>query len=338
MKARALRVPRADGERVRRRLRELEALRTDLAIRADGSEVFLPLRADAEVPPGWGEMGEAEFRPVAAELPQAYSELLDWSPEEKTKLPRSFDVVGEVVLVRIPPALAARSREIGEALLAFVPGARIVGADHGVHGAERRRTLERLAGTGPWRTRHRENGLELDVDPEKAYFSPRLAREHARIAEAVAPGEKVYDLCCGVGPFSLTIARDGRAASVTAVDANPEAIALLGATLQRYRWAARVSPVHARVEEFLDSAPPADRVVFNLPREGIKYLPSVARSVASRGHLTYYEVTPRDGRARRANDLVHALGDGAWSVTDARVVHPYSPASDLLAYSFARGA
>ncbi len=336
MKARALVVPRAEGERVRQALQELGALRTDLEIRADASEVALPLLAQAEIPEELGALGEAEFEPRARAGPHDYSDLLDWPGTEKARLPRSFDVIGEVVLVRIPAELGSRSSEIGEALLRFVPGTRIVGADLGVHGPDRRRTLERIAGAGSWRTRYRENGIEMDVDPERAYFSPRLAREHARVAESVRRSERVYDLCCGVGPFSLAIARDGRAASITAVDANPDAIDLLRSTLARVPYGSRIEPRLGRIEEFVAVAPPAERVVFNLPREGIKYLPSVARTVARSGHLVYYEVTPRDEANRRASDLVSALPEGPWSLEATRVVHPYSPSADLVAYALHR--
>ena len=337
MKGRALIVPRHRGEEVRRALLEVGLLRTDLAILRERDRLALPIVDGASIPAAWGEEGEREFTTTRPPGPSDYRDLLPGSPEDAERLPRSFDVVGDVVLVRIPVEVEPRAREIGEALLAFVPGARIVASDRGVHGPERRRTLERIAGDGGWRTRHRENGIEMEVDLERAYFSPRLAREHARVASEVAEGDRVYDLCCGVGPFALTIARDGRAAHVTAVDSNPEALALLRATLARHAFGARVTPVERRVEEFTAAAEPVERVVLNLPHEGIKYLPSVARTVARRGRLYYYEVTPRTEIERRGETVVRTLEQPReWTVVDQHVVHPYSPVSDLVAYVFER--
>jgi tRNA (guanine37-N1)-methyltransferase len=338
MTVRGLKVSRVRGEEVRRDLLDSGFLRTDLEILREGDSLILPLSEGPEsVPPSGGEVVEREFLSVPAKGPTRYRDLLDWDEEEKEALPRSFDVIGDIVLLRLPESLLPRKQEVGEALLRFVPGSRLVGLDHGVHGPERRRSVERIAGSGPWRTRHAENGVELEVDVERAYFSPRLAREHARVAEDVRDGDRVYDLCCGVGPFSVTIAHLGRASRTTAVDANPDAIALLGATLVRRRYGGRVVPVLARLEEFLPEAPPVERVVLNLPHEGIKYLISVARTVATQGRLYYYEVVNRSELPKRGNALVSMLApEGKFSLLAARVVHPYSPASDLAGFVLER--
>jgi tRNA (guanine37-N1)-methyltransferase len=339
MRSRALIVPRTRGEAALRDLREAEWLRTDLAIRAEGAVLLLPIVARAAMPPSWGEVAEREFDPRPVAGPTDYRDLVRWSAEDRRRLPRSFDVIGDVVLVRLPPELEPRRAEVGEALLAFVPGARIVGWDRGVHGPERRRRIERIAGTGSWSTRHRENGLELLVDVERAYFSPRLAREHARVAEAVQAGDRVYDLCCGVGPFSVAIARDRRARSIVAVDSNPAAIELLEGTLARVAYGNRVSPVLGSVEEFLPGREPVERVILNLPHEGIKHLASAASAVAPGGCLYYYEVVPRVELGGRADVIATGLPRGpGWEVVPPHVVHPYSPASDLIAFVFARRA
>jgi tRNA (guanine37-N1)-methyltransferase len=334
----ALVVPRERGETTRRELLRRGLLRRDLLIAAGDREVAFPIPPGSDPAVEGARLEEREFRPARERPPADYRELLPWSAAERALLPRSFDVVGDLVLVRLPPELVDRRREIGDALLRFVPHCRLVGWDQGVHGADRRRRLEAIAGGGSWATRHRENGLLLDVNPEEAYFSPRLAREHARVATEVRRGESVYDLCCGVGPFSIAIARDGRARSIVAVDANPEAIRLLRGTLARYPFGPRVEAVEDRIERFLLDRTAADRVILNLPHEGIKYAPSVAERVALRGHLHYYEIVARAERERRASVISSALGPaGAWSCRAERVLHPYSPDADLVGFDFERG-
>ncbi len=337
MKCRVLLVPRSRGEELRRRLVAEGWLRSDVGILAYGDRLALPLVEGASVPDGLGEIGEIDLPPRAALAPEDYRDLVSLPPELQPLLPRSFDVIGDVVLVRIPRTLEAHAGEIGRALLAFVPGARIVGEDRGVHGEARRRSLVALAGTGGWRTRHRENGIDVEVDLERAYFSPRLAREHARVAETIRPGDRVYDLCCGVGPFTLTIARDGRARTITSVDSNPDALALLRGSLTRQGFGTPVTLREGPVEVFAPIAEPVERVILNLPLEGIKYLPSVARTTARRGHLYYYEVVPRTEFDHREKAVVLALGSaGEWRVSSSHVVHPYSPTSDLVGFDLER--
>ncbi len=330
-------VPRSRGEAVRQALAARALLRNDLEVLREGAILIFPVKAGAPEAAEFGELVEREFASRADRGPSDYRELVRLPSELAALLPRSFDVVGDIVLIRLPEPLRAEGQRIGAALLAFVPGARIVGEDRGVHGPERRRSIARIAGSGGWATRHRENGIEIEVDVERAYFSPRLAREHARVADAVERGDRVYDLCCGVGPFTLTIARDGRAAGVTGLDANPEALELLRASLTRLRSKVPVEIVRGDVAAFSAAAPPVERVVLNLPLEGIKYLASVARTVAPRGHLHYYEVVARGELDRRGESIVRDLGDPSrWRPIEQHSVHPYAPSSDLIAFELER--
>jgi tRNA (guanine37-N1)-methyltransferase len=337
MRSRALVVPRGRAEAIRRRLRATGGLRTDLEVLREGSDVVFPITDDAPVAGSDGEVLEREF-PVLEAPPAGYRDLVaGLPPAVSAHLPRAFDVVGDIVLIRLPQEVVPYRAEVGRALLRFVPGARLVGWDRGVHGVERRRRIEPIAGEGGFRTRHRENGLDLDVDLERAYFSPRLAGEHARVAAEVAAGERVLDLCCGIGPFALAIARDGRAREVAAVDLNPEAIALLRSNADRLGLAARIVPVVDDVERFLASATPVDRAILNLPHEGIKYLPSVARQVVRAGTLHYYEMIDRSIQRERPSEILSALPPaGEWELGSVRTVHPYSPSADLVALTFHR--
>ena len=332
----AVRVPSERGESVRQALREQNLLRTDLRLHREGASLLLPIVGSSDVAAALGELLEADFVEFDTRAtPRSYHELVACDPETRRRLPRSFDVIGDVVLIRLPPELDALAPSVGDALLRFVPHARIVGRDQGVHGPERVRSLTRIAGHGDWRTVHHENGVAVEVDVERAYFSPRLAREHADVASAVGPGEVVYDLCCGVGPFALTIARAGQAKRVVAVDRNPAAIALLRASLRHARGALLVEPVEADISVFLAGAGPVDRAILNLPHEGIKYLASVARLVRPGGTVHYYEVVAREALPRRTEELVYQLGGASeWTAEPLRNVHPYSPTSDLMAFTF----
>lgn len=339
MRSRGWRAPRASAEEARRRLRELGLLRSDLRVAHLEGAVVFPVVSTPPAGAVAGDEVETDFEPFGAHRPAQYSELVELPEALRSELPRSFDVVGDIVLIRLPESLTSYGEEIGRALLAFVPGARVVGRDDGVHGAARRRRIVRLAGDGGWATRHKENGLSLDVDLERAYFSPRLSREHERVARAVGPGERVLDLCCGVGPFALTIAHRGLAREVVAVDANPDAVALLRTNLRRLGLEERVRVVEDDVGRFLPRAGLARQAILNLPHEGIKYVPSVGNAVEPSGTLHYYEVTERSAAESRPAELIAQLpGPSNWSLRERHVVHAYSPRADLVYYALAREA
>jgi tRNA (guanine37-N1)-methyltransferase len=336
MRALALQVPRPEGERWRRILQERGLLRTDLVIDRDSDWVFLPLLTAPGQVPGDPEVVTHGFTTRRSDETHAYRDLLDLSRAMMELLPRSFDVVGDVVLVRLPAELETHASEVGEALLQFVPGARIVGEDRGVHGEARIRQLRTIAGTGSFRTHYRENGLEFVVDLSQAYFSPRLAREHALVAGQVRADEGVLDLCCGVGPFALTIGRSVPSAKVTAVDSNARAIDLLRENIQRLHTL-QVEAVCADAAAFLDGAGAFDRVVLNLPHAGERFLPSLASHLNAQGVLHYYEVVRRGTAPARGAVLQQLLGGGAnWGLVETHLVHEYSPGADLLGYTLKR--
>ncbi|HEV2449183.1 MAG TPA: methyltransferase domain-containing protein [Thermoplasmata archaeon] len=329
-------VPASQAEPTRQELEARGAVRPGIAWLREGDRVVIPLRQRPEPPPASGQLVEREFPAPAHDPPRSYRELLrGLSTEQLAALPRAFDVIGDVVLVRLPPELAPVASEVGAALLEFVPAARIVGADEGVRGPERRRSLRRLAGSGSWATVHRENGLRLDVDLERAYFSPRLAREHELVAAAVRPHENVLDLCCGIGPFALLIAHQGRAASVTAVDQNPDAIELLQRNLSHLRPGC---PVESRVSEagaFLLESPSFDRAILNHPTGGAPLLPAVGRCVRPGGSLHYYELMERTNATELMAQRTAELGPG-WVLRESREVHPYSAQLEIRCLTISR--
>ncbi|MDE1821949.1 MAG: methyltransferase domain-containing protein [Euryarchaeota archaeon] len=339
MRAQALTVERAKGEQVRRALVAGGWLRGDLRPKRSAIEVVYPIVGlPADLPPGVeGILSEEDFEPSGEKGPRDYHSLVDLPEPLRQELPSSFDVVGDIVLIRLPDVLLPHRRSIGAALLSFVPGCRKVGLDRGVEGVARLRSLEEIAGEGSWATVHRENGISLAVDLEHAYFSPRLASEHARVASLVTPGERLLDLFCGVGPFCLTALRAQKSATALAVDLNPSAVALLRENARRLRVQYRLEVLEADAEDFLRRDERFSRVVMNLPREGYMYVAKVARHVMPAGTLHHYEVVPRARAAERLRELSTLVGP-EWSVDTPRVVHAYNPTSDLLAWTLHRGA
>jgi hypothetical protein len=65
----------------------------------------------------------------------------------------------------------------------------------------------------------------------------------------------------------------------------------------------------------------------------------VGSVVARAGRLFYYEVAGRDALQGRTEAILETLGGAShWQLVERHVVHPYAPTSDLVAFTFERGA
>jgi tRNA wybutosine-synthesizing protein 2 len=74
-------------------------------------------------------------------------------------------------------------------------------------------------------TVHREGGLLYHLDPGEVMFAMGNRGEKERLASLVSPGERVADMCAGIGYFTLPMARAG--ADVEASEINPASFRFL---------------------------------------------------------------------------------------------------------------
>lgn len=320
VKASGIRVPRSEAESTRRRLLELQVLRIDLAVARVGDDIVFPV-ADSCGP----TLPTTPFDFQAREVrPSGYQDLLKWPADRLALAPRAFDQVGDIVVVKVPPELAEHAEELGEALRDF-HDARAVFHDCGVQGPFRVRELLLLAGEGEALTQVGENGVRLWVDLSKAYFSPRLASERARVASLVQPGERVIDLFGGVAPFGVQAAKRG--ATVDSVDLNPDAIVLAKRNVVDNGVLGQVRLWEGDAREVAKELKLADRVVMNLPHGAKHFLDAAARVAKPAAAIHYHEILPPEGAFERAAVVLRELGRCGWMgrLNAHRVVRNYSP-------------
>lgn len=303
-------VPRSEAEATRRRLADEGTLRTDLHVLETEEGIVFPVHDDADE-----DTKRFEFD-HRARRPQRYTDLLNWSAKDLGRAPRAFDTIGDVAIVKVPDALWDKRESLGRAMRAFL-GARAVFHDRGVQGEFRVRELERIAGEGGSETVVNENGVRLHVDVGRAYFSPRLAAERARVADMVQPDEYVVDLFGGVAPFAVQAAKKG--ARVTCVDLNPDAC-----DLARRNAVANKVDVDVRcgdAREVAKELDPADRVVMNLPH-GAKHFLDVSKALVKTGGMVHHhEILADDAVQARCDALAEELGG---DVVGTRHVRNYS--------------
>lgn len=144
-------VDRRRAEEVRRALLRSGALRTDLRPRREGERVLFPVKdPDAVLDLLRGidaELSSSEFEELPRR-PRSLREAVEGIPEDLLpEVPSSFDVVGDVAIIHIPPALEPYANELGRAVLRMSPSIRVVLGEAGpVTGEFRLRGFVHLAG------------------------------------------------------------------------------------------------------------------------------------------------------------------------------------------------
>jgi len=328
MRSLCVEAPVSKGEEVRRRLLEAGLLRKGLRIEREGDRLYIPVTA-AE---GLGLPAlEREFEEGSPSV-RSYRDLVEVPEGLGPLLPKAFDSIGDIVVLRLEDALRPHERAIGEAILRWDRKARTVAVDEGVQGEHRIRKVRVIAGEPRTRTDHVEFGLRYLVDVERAYFSPRLGAERWRVAQQVTAGEAVVDLFAGVGPYAVLIARTRRPKVVHAVDANPAAVELLRENVRRNR--AGLVVVHEGPgQAILPRLAPVDRVIMDLPQSAGEFLPAAVASVRYGGVVHFYTIAERariEAVKDEAADLVRHGGKEA-QILATRVVRGYSPGKVHLA-------
>ncbi len=140
-------------------------------------------------------------------------------------LPRTWQLLGDLVLVNIPPQVEHLKHDIGLGLLALYPRCKSVLWDKGVHGTLRQPNVEVIAGTETV-TVHKENTCLFALDARHVMFSAGNFAERVRMS-TVGENEDVLDMFSGIGQLSIPIAVHAHPRSVTAIELNPVAYSFL---------------------------------------------------------------------------------------------------------------
>jgi tRNA (guanine37-N1)-methyltransferase len=213
------------------------------------------------------------------------------APRLIASLPRSWDIIGEIAVVKVPQELRPYRAIVGQAMLRLNKNVRTVLAKQGaVSGTYRLREMEVIAGKSDTTTIHREYGCEYYVDLAKAYFSPRLSLEHHRVASSVREGETVLDMFAGVGPFAVQIAKNVKNVRVYAIDANPYAVEFLKKNIMLNKVDGKVVPILGNSEQIVEQklSGMADRVIMNLPGQAAQFTRTACQALKPRGGIIHF--------------------------------------------------
>jgi tRNA (guanine37-N1)-methyltransferase len=308
----SLKVVKSLGEAALSAARELGILDRKSKIESTDTEVIIPLAR----PPSKKELASLKSRLTSLQISNHSFRCRKLRPSNLLEavghrlpshllgaLPHSYDIIGNIAIVELPENLLAHGHIIGEALMRLNPRVKTVMTKAGpVTNTFRLRSYASLAGEQSTLTQYSESGCVFQLDPRKAYFSPRLSYERRRIASKVQRGEVVVDMFAGVGPFSIIAAKLGKARVVYGVDINPEAVSFMLQNVVINRLRGRITVVLADVQGtsvgLLSHS--ADRVIMNLPLESLAFIPRACNLLKREGGIIHFYAFVSDKFSREA--------------------------------------
>lgn len=153
----------------------------------------------------------------------------------------------------------------------------------------------------------KEHHITYEFDFSKVYWNPRLSTEHSRIVALLKPGDLLFDVFAGVGPFAIPAAKKNCA--VFANDLNPESFKWLQHNCKLNKVDKKVKVFNMDGRDFL-KGPVKEELAKQLSLEDRKHSLHIAMNLP--------------GMAIDFLDVFRRLLEGEPCSGDLPVVHCYS--------------
>ena len=162
----------------------------------------------------------------------------------------AFETVGHIAHVNLKEHLHVFKFVIGKVLLdKNVHIKTVVNKMNTINATFRFFEMELLAGEDRMKTSLSEHGCVFEFDYSKVYWNSRLQSEHKRLVDFISPGDFVFDVFAGVGPFSVPAAKKN--CNVFANDLNPSSYEALTHNAKLNKVSQRIKAFNLDGRKFL---------------------------------------------------------------------------------------
>lgn len=236
-------------------------------------------------------------------------------------LPRSYQILGHVLLFKLPKQCQRYKREIARAIPKFLPYVKTVALQHGIKGVYRKPKIEILFGSKNTEVLHKELGCYFKLDVAKLMWSKGNHAERARMIEAVKDGETILDMFAGVGYWSIPIAKH-KSCKVFAIEKNPVAFSYLQENIRLNRLSILAIKGDCRkvIERY--DLPKVDRIIMGYFPGTIKFLPWALKTSKSGTIIHFHECT---SDLKELCKEIFNKANGKLKIKSVRLVKEYSP-------------
>jgi tRNA wybutosine-synthesizing protein 2 len=151
----------------------------------------------------------------------------NFSEEELRFLPKGYQIVGSILLIKLNKNLMKHKKIIGEKIIEILPYIKTVCLIKEIKKTIRKPEIEIIAGLKKTQTLNKEHGCKFLLDVSDIMWSQGNKNEKMRLAKMVRPGEIIVDMFAGIGYFSIILANYCKPKKIYAIDINPKAIEYL---------------------------------------------------------------------------------------------------------------
>ncbi|MHA1671850.1 MAG: class I SAM-dependent methyltransferase [Promethearchaeota archaeon] len=249
-------------------------------------------------------------------------------------LPRGFQSIGKVMILKLNPVLLKYKDIIAQKCIELLPSTKSVYLNKGkIEGTFRKpNNMEYIAGEKNSLVKHKEHEVVYSFDFTKIMFSQGNLSERKYLATLVKDGEVIVDMFAGIGYFSLPIGKHSKPSRIYSIELNPEAYNYLVENVKLNYLDDLIVPINGdckrEIVKLSDSGIRAHRVimgVFPAPKNYIKEALLVARD---EGTIYHYEgVAEKDNYMNLFDDfnkIAKSKGFGC-KLLEKRFVKSYGP-------------
>lgn len=218
--------------------------------------------------------------------------------KELNLLPRSYQIIGKILIIKLDKKLLKKRREIAWAIIELLPYVHTVVLLKGIKNIERQPRIEILAGCLRTETLHREHGCSFLLDVSKIMWSKGNKFEKLRLLKQVKNGETIVDMFAGVGYWTIPITRNKKV-KIYAIDINPDAIDYLQKNAIINKVADKIEVLQGDCRKFsklLENT--ADRIIMGWLDKTERFLPAAVK-IAKSGCVIHMHRTVREDQIER---------------------------------------
>jgi len=214
-----------------------------------------------------------------------------FAKEEIEKVYSSFDIIGDIIIIKIPEELDGKKEIIAKILINKIKTVKTVFQQiSSVQGEYRTRRLCFLIGINKSITEYREHGCIFKVDVLKTYFSPRLSTERLRVSKLIRNNEIIVNMFAGIGTYSIILAKKNPDCIVYSIDSNPHATDLCIINSKLNKVQDRVIPILGNARTIISTQlkGKATRVLMPLPEQASEFIDSAIMALKNNKGIIHY--------------------------------------------------